>query len=265
MNNESQMGIAVISQIPIRETPSNRAQMVNQLIFGETYDVIEFFDKEWVQIRCHYDNYEGYIAANQFYKLNIAYNNSLIVKSKIACCSFNNGTSLLSMGSNLPNFNEGNFKINDVSGTFESADKLNPSESTANLLENRTNSWLNVPYLWGGRSVFGVDCSGFTQVIYKTLNVFLPRDAYQQAELGENVYFIEGSQCGDLAFFDNEEERITHVGIILPNRKIIHASGKVKVDTLDHRGIFCSETKKYTHQLRIIKRILPPDKQCFIY
>jgi len=116
--------------------------------------------------------------------------------------------------------------------------------------------YLNAPYLWGGRSPLGIDCSGFTQVVFKAAGVRLPRDAYQQAEVGQTLGFVEEASEGDLAFFDNAEGKIIHVGIVLKDRFIIHASGKVRIDKLDHQGIFNRETGKYSHTLRVIKRIV---------
>jgi cell wall-associated NlpC family hydrolase len=116
-------------------------------------------------------------------------------------------------------------------------------------------TFLNTPYQWGGRSVFGVDCSGFTQVVYKCIGLKLLRDASQQATQGEVVGFLQEVKCGDLAFFDNEAGKITHVGILLDLHTIIHASGKVRVDRIDNFGIVNSDTEKRTHTLRVIKRI----------
>ena len=117
-------------------------------------------------------------------------------------------------------------------------------------------TFINAPYLWGGRSPLGIDCSGFTQVVYKLAGQKLQRDAYQQADQGITLGFIEEAEAGDLAFFDNDEGKIIHVGILLGQGKIIHASGKVRIDRIDHQGIFNEETGKYSHKLRIIKRIL---------
>ena len=114
--------------------------------------------------------------------------------------------------------------------------------------------FMNAPYLWGGRSVFGIDCSGFTQMVFRQFGIRLKRDAWQQAEQGELLGFIQEARAGDLAFFDNEEGRITHVGIMLNNNRIIHASGKVRIDTIDTQGIFNKDLNKYTHKLRIVKR-----------
>jgi cell wall-associated NlpC family hydrolase len=116
--------------------------------------------------------------------------------------------------------------------------------------------YLNSPYLWGGRTPFGIDCSGYSQIVYRMCGVDLPRDASQQAEVGDRLSFIEEATPGDLAFFDNNEGRITHVGILLGDNKIIHASGKVRVDRIDHQGIFNDEMHDYSHHLRLITRVI---------
>lgn len=131
-------------------------------------------------------------------------------------------------------------------------------EFLADKIRNIALDYLDVPYLWGGRSKCGIDCSGFSQQVYRHFGIKLPRDAYQQAEQGEVVGFLQEVECGDLAFFDNEEGRITHVGIMLSTHEIIHASGKVRIDKIDHQGIINSETGTRTHQLRIIKRYKKP-------
>jgi cell wall-associated NlpC family hydrolase len=113
---------------------------------------------------------------------------------------------------------------------------------------------LNSTYLWGGRSVFGIDCSGFTQSVFKFLNVHLLRDAQQQATQGELVAFLQQAHCGDLAFFDDGEGHIIHVGILLNAHEIIHAAGKVRIDKIDNQGIIEADTGQRTQRLRIIKR-----------
>ena len=117
-------------------------------------------------------------------------------------------------------------------------------------------SFLNTPYLWGGRTHFGIDCSGFTQAVFRLQAINLRRDANLQAEQGTTVNSLQESKLGDLAFFDNEEGRITHVGILLNHDKIIHASGKVKIDNMEEKGIYSEDQKRYTHKLKTIKRML---------
>jgi cell wall-associated NlpC family hydrolase len=121
-------------------------------------------------------------------------------------------------------------------------------------LEKLAFVFLNTPYLWGGKSVFGADCSGFTQTVFRFVDIPLLRDAWQQATMGEEVNSLKTVRRGDLAFFDNADGKITHVGIILNNKKIIHASGKVRVDKLMEEGIINGDTKQLTHRLKLIRR-----------
>lgn len=146
------------------------------------------------------------------------------------------------------------YKITDKANE----DITQAKELTAENIRGVAMQYLDVPYIWGGKSKCGIDCSGFAQQVYKTFGIKLPRDSYQQAELGEMVGFLMEVQTGDLAFFDNEEGRITHVGIMLSHDEIIHASGKVRIDKIDNQGIINAETGARTHRLRIIKRYKKP-------
>ena len=154
----------------------------------------------------------------------------------------------------MPYYISNEFQINTKKYNFDGTvftGKLSKSE-----VIHKAFTYLNTPFLWGGKTPFGIDCSGFTQMVYKLCGYKLFRDAKQQATQGEVLSFIEESEPGDLAFFDDEEGEITHVGIILNNYNIIHAHGKVRIDTLDHSGIFNADTQKHTHKLRMIKKII---------
>lgn len=249
----------MLSVVPVRKEPTHKAEMVSQLLFGENYRVTQTSDK-WLFIKMDWDGYEGWIDKAQHFELPekdfdaIRTGAFSISAEPISSVSSSLQSIPVLTGSTLPGFDGLNLKIGKQKFVY-TGQAIAPEPSNVSLLDKITLRYLNAPYLWGGRSPFGIDCSGFSQVVFKFLGVTLQRDAYQQAEQGSVVNFVEETQLGDLAFFHNEEGRIIHVGIILKDQKIIHASGKVRIDKLDHFGIFNADTKKYSHQLKIIKRI----------
>jgi hypothetical protein len=243
-------GISLLPIIPLRAEPSSKSEMVSQLLFGEKYKILHQ-QPNWVKIENETDNYIGWINDSQ---LNIVTETEwLNLINPITVNTFpyftilvNNLPMYISPGSFI--YLQNNFKITGFN--FE----IN-YQKQALKFENLAKQYLNTPYLWGGKTPWGIDCSGFTQIVYKQFGVNLKRDAFQQAEQGEILGFLAEAQLGDLAFFDNEEGKIIHVGILLNNETIIHASGRVKLDKIDNHGIINSETKKYSHKLRIIKRV----------
>lgn len=128
--------------------------------------------------------------------------------------------------------------------------------STNDSIADTAMKFINSPYIWGGRLPSGLDCSGFTQLVYKIQGTPIPRDSWQQAEKGKIIDFIDQAEPGDLVFFDNDRGKIAHVGMILSRGLVIHASGRVRIDSIDHHGIFKPEINGYSHKLRTIKRIL---------
>ena len=254
-------GICLLSHIPCRKEPSDKSEMVSQLLFGERYEVLEELEK-WTKIKHATDGYESYICIKQTYRIDQAEYLRLgnepnpICTELVQVVAENGNLFPIVMGSILPGIEE---DVMEIDGRFFSysggLNQVGTPANKAQIIEDAF-MYLGAPYLWGGRSPFGIDCSGFTQVVYGMNGVQLPRDASQQVELGNNYSFVEEAEAGDLAFFDNEEGHIVHVGIMLPEGRIIHASGKVRIDKLDHYGIFNEETGKYTHQLRIIKKII---------
>jgi hypothetical protein len=249
-------GICTLSVVPCRAEPNDRAEIVTQLLFGEHYTVIEEQEK-WIKIRIQYDHYEAWICRKQFTEINnqefdeLSLNEFDLVGEYFGEISNQEkGKSMIPIGATLPFLHQGKFKIRQETYSY----KGQTAKKDFNSLEAYALNYLNSPYLWGGKSPAGIDCSGYTQLVYKLCGYKLPRDAYQQAKQGETVGFVESAKIGDLAFFDNAEGDITHVGIILNDGKIIHASGKVRIDLIDHQGIYHQELKNYTHQLRIIKR-----------
>ena len=243
-------GICLIPVIPLREEPSSKSQMVSQLLFGEKYKVLHT-QPNWIKIQSVDDEYQGwindtqvnYIEENEWNQLNTP---NVIKEYPHQLIEINDSKMYVPTGSIIYN------PIGSVIANFEIKIKHQEMELT---LEQIAFQYLNTAYLWGGRTPWGIDCSGFTQTVFKQLGIQLKRDAYQQAEQGEPLAFLSQAQMGDLAFFDNDEGKITHVGILLSNQKIIHASGKVKIEDIDNHGIINNETKKYSHKLRFIKRI----------
>jgi len=247
--------------IPVRKEPAEHAEMVSQLLFGDTFDILESND-HWSRIRMHADHYEGWINSKLILNLQDQEVNNWIKASKwvvpapfVKIVSEPDKTTHLIPGGSTIYFNaseRNSFTIGNKE--YYLSGSTNPDKPTGSFADN-ANAYLNSPYLWGGRSFYGIDCSGLTQNVYRIAGIQIPRDASQQVELGAIVSFVEEAQLGDLAFFDNEEGQITHVGLCLGKGDIIHASGRVRIDKLDHQGIFNEETKSYSHKLRVIKRI----------
>ena len=257
-------GICHLSVVPCRLEPADTSEMVTQLLFGETVKIYKEKKGNWRKVKTAYDNYNCWVDIKQvteiteeeFEKINAA---AITVSADLVSVIKNNNTEEFSpivLGSSLPFFKNGNTKIGEESFYYEGQTTSFAKKTAKAKIAENAFMYLNTPYLWGGRSPFGIDCSGFTQIIYKLNGIQLPRDASQQAEIGTTLRFIEESESGDLAFFDNEEGNIIHVGIMLTNNKIIHASGKVRIDKIDHQGIYNVDTNTYSHRLRLIKKIL---------
>ena len=251
-------GVAEISIIPVRSEASDKAEMINQILFGEHFKVLQS-QKKWSKIRLSHDNYEGWICNKQW--LEIKEETYILLDKEIPTIT----TDIIDvvtkdyprpivMGSILPSYKSGHALIEEIMYKFDGLTTAGFSKKKK--LVDSALMYLNAPYLWGGRSPLGIDCSGLTQMVYRLQAINLPRDAYQQAEIGTTLSFVEESEPGDLAFFDNHEGKITHVGIIMENNHIIHASGKVRIDRIDQQGIFNKTLGTHTHKLRLIKSII---------
>ena len=252
-------GICNLSMIPLRSEPSDKSEMVSQLLFGEAVEVIDTRD-QWLKVRLFFDDYTGWIDRKQIINVNEeeikkdSSNSTTVTLDIVQIVIFNQSNIIpVVLGSSLPLYFDKKFRIGKTEYQYDGMIKTFSSNDASNIVEHAY-MYLNAPYLWGGRSPFGIDCSGFTQMVFKLCGIRLKRDSWNQAEQGKTVQLTE-AKPGDLAFFDNAEGKITHTGMILSNNKIIHASGRVHIDKLDQQGIFNDETNKYTHNLKIIKRI----------
>lgn len=246
-------GICNLSIVPLRAEATDTSELVSQVLYGEVFKVLEE-RKKWSRIRLALDKYEGWIDNKQFVFITVEEYKELNTNTPKLSSELvdfvtdeENGLISICYGSNIHN---AAFLKHSFEGDFIS-EKLPKSQLIDTALH-----FLNSPYLWGGKTPFGIDCSGFTQMVYKLNGHQLLRDASLQATQGESLSFIEESEPGDLAFFDNAEGTITHVGIIMEDHHIIHAHGKVRIDRLDHSGIFNKELGLHTHKLRVIKRIV---------
>jgi cell wall-associated NlpC family hydrolase len=245
MNNPL-LGCISLPLVPGRKEPSDKSEQVTQLLFGESYTVLEM-QKKWCLVRNDADGYECWIDRKQHTEVSAPPSLKRTTSQPLTMVKAGKYELLIPAGAKVSEeiFSIGNEK-------FELTDRL-PEKPTR--LAEFAQEFFGAPYLWGGKSIMGMDCSGFVQVVYSCCGIQLPRDAYQQAETGQTVDFVETAEPGDLAYFDNEEGRITHVGILLDGEHIIHASGSVRIDSIDHVGIFDKNTKTYSHQLRIVKRV----------
>lgn len=261
---EEVFGICLVSCIPGRAEGSDKSEMVTHLLFGETYTVADGTSKKnWILIRCTYDGYECWIdrglhtelGKDEFVRWNT---HAKGVTHRLVTRVENRRTGIvypILRGSTFWESDTHTFEVAGDGFSYEQQEIPNRSRQLPQSLIDFATTYLNAPYLWGGRSPFGLDCSGFTQVVYKHAGIALPRDAYQQADVGTVVPFVSEARAGDLAFFENAEGRIIHVGIVMDEGLIIHASSKVKIGKLDHEGIFDLKLQKYTHKLRLVKRI----------
>ncbi|MCF8360054.1 MAG: C40 family peptidase [Prolixibacteraceae bacterium] len=260
-------GISDLSSIPVRTEPKEKSEMCTQILLGEHFEVIEDEEK-WCRIRMAYDGYEGWIDRKVVTEITEKeYRYLSETPQPVSSDIFNivqqvnhYRNFLIVSGSTLPHYSKrkSTFRISKTSFHIEgnSVHNFSIKEARARII-NTALLYFNAPYLWGGRTPLGIDCSGLTQITYKIAGIKIPRDASQQAQMGDHFSFVEEALPGDLAFFDNEEGEIVHVGIIWEKNKIIHSSGKVRIDNIDHAGIYNIDTKRYTHQLRLMKRLIP--------
>ncbi|MFH1320741.1 MAG: C40 family peptidase [Bacteroidota bacterium] len=267
-------GICNLSVVPCRKKPSDKSEMLTQILFGEHFEIL-YNQKSWCLVRLAYENYECWIDNKQFQPISKKTFNELN-KISIPCFTElvrfivnNKDGSIMPivMGSSLPYLKDNVCNIGGIEYSLHEKAGIGSNKKPKELIVENSKKYLNMPYLWGGRSPFGIDCSGLTQNVFKLSGIKLPRDACQQAESGSTINLLEESRECDLAFFvsmtkpgnsrqKNKKEKITHVGIILKDDQIIHASGKVRIDKIDHQGIYNVDRKEYSHRLRLLKRVV---------
>ena len=236
--------ICLIAHAPMRAEPSDKSEMINELIYGEPVMIIENHGS-WLYIESQLDSYSGWVD-----RLQVSEQPEEIQKNRVVLRNRNiflsDRSILLSYGSLIPAM--------ESSSIESSEDPVSPGKILTRLI-NDAKLWLNASYVWGGKSIFGVDCSGFIQTIFRGQNLLLPRDSYQQAEKGHLVAF-EDAKAGDLAFFSKTGARIDHVGLLIESNRIIHASSYVRIDGFVDEGILSLVNGRLSHKLHSIRRIL---------
>ncbi|MBK7481220.1 MAG: C40 family peptidase [Flavobacteriales bacterium] len=253
--------ICPLSIVPVRKEPSDRAEMVSQWLFGETAEILDE-QENWSLLRFDHDGYEGWVDNKQLeFTKTPNTDPDLRVIDQATIADLGERQVLLPYGGVVPFYEDGTILWQGERIPVQAVTNHRPDLERADLMELYLHPFLGAPYLWGGRTPSGVDCSGLTQMIFILMGIYLPRDASEQAAEGDPVELLDLCEPGDLVFFDNDEGAIVHVGIVLTRNddgdlRVVHASGRVRIDKLDQEGIFNSDTKTYSHRLRMVRRVL---------
>jgi hypothetical protein len=259
---ESEFGVSRLSVIPVRAENSHRSAQVTQLLFGDHYEVLETsVEGSWKRIRIHADQYEGWIDQKQHYEISPEYFEYInradfkITTDLVTSILYNKSPLMILMGSIIPISGSELFRLEEQFA-FGGESKSLGQKRDKEFLMVIAHKYLHAPYQWGGKSPFGIDCSGFAQMVFRMCGYSLQRDAHQQARQGRAVDAQADLQAGDLAFFSDAKGAIVHVGIVIEPSRIIHASGRVRIDSLDDQGIFRADTRTYSHHYAFARRVL---------
>ena len=248
--------------LPVMLEPDHSSMMISQLLFGEEFILLEK-SGNWLHIRAEFDGTEGWVVEQGVEFREASYEENIGLLSNFRLLALPSATVLdltkgqqriISSGA-VWNTETGNtltwygheFEFISREGFIIPGSGFNPGEFGKRIV--------SLPAIPGGRSGFGFDSSGLVQMLCRMRGQNIPRNFREQAELGTTINFMYEVEEGDLAFFDNEEGEIIHVGMILDSGYLLHCASCVSIDHLDHHGIFSNEKEGYTHKLRVIKRI----------
>ena len=254
-------GVSRLSVVPVRAEPSHSSEQVTQLLFGDHYEVIDHSkDRKWFKIQVTFDGYTGWVQGKQHHRISREYFDYLnraefkITTDLTSSMLYNKSPMVILMGSMIPISSSELFKMEEQFA-FNGEAKNVGQRREFEFLKNMAIRYMNAPYQWGGKSPFGIDCSGLTQMVFKICGYKLSRDAGQQALQGKLVESLDQAKPGDLVFFD-QDSKIVHCGILVGQDKVIHASGRVRTDHINEEGILDLDSKIYTHRLAMVRRVL---------
>ncbi len=261
---EKACGFCEQTFIPVRAEKSHTSEQVTQLVFGDVYQILNYSeDKTWAKIENHFDKYQGWIPAEALFMISEAYCTEFTQKTHSVAADYTGyilieGKKIvIPAGSSLPFLEKGFIRIENKEYEYKGKSQALNYQNGKKLLLQTARTYLGTPYLWGGKTKQGIDCSGFTQMVFKQSGFDLPRDSYQQAEVGKKIT-LENAQPGDVAFFQRKAEgegKVVHVGIYLGKGKIIHADGQVRINQLDQKGIYRDDLGKHSHFLKFLRRM----------
>jgi hypothetical protein len=239
----------MVSCSPLRKDANDGSEMISQLLFGEPLNILQVQDN-WIQIETYFDGYSGWMDRKHVLAISEKEMRKWLAELQYAPISSTTITTPWGKQALLPASFIGDtaFQIGPFSFNVSF-----PTNETIKSAFQTAMGYLNAPYLWGGKSVLGIDCSGLVQSVFRLHGINLPRDAYQQAEIGIEISY-ENAHNDDVAFFSNAQGKIIHVGILDHEFSIIHASGRVRIDKLITDGIWNDDFEKLTHSLVSIKR-----------
>ncbi len=264
MSFKDKYGICALSIVPVRTEPSDKSELSTQLLFGDAYEPLQLSENgRWLQIRTRFEGYEGWIDLKQHLAVTESYWQQLEQERVVVYTSGSvntlvaeHGFLLLPAGCRLPLFKENKVQVGEKYYNYTGTHIVTDEPVGSVKIVEYALSYINTPYLWGGKTHFGIDCSGLVQQVYKVCGYKLERDAWQQARTGQSVQHVTETKAGDLAFFSNAEGRVVHVGVVMEGQRIIHAHGRVRIDALDETGIYNEQEQYHSHRLSAIQRIL---------